>query len=398
MIVTILGTSGAFFDPKSCKPKRDNNGKILFQSAKYNSQILNKKSKHYKNSTEFLLKNFDDKFVFIGTECAINFQKLILEKSLEGKNVNFQVIEDNSLDDIFEKILELLRDNNNILLDITHGFRHQPIMAIFASTLSQFLNRQNLKIIFAKEVIQYREYTYIYLDEYIEITQISLLLTGFIRTFNFIPVNNMRLLNNEVFENFSKSLLSNDLRGVEKNYKLLQNELITLKENSELKHISSLIEKAEEQLQPLAMFEYLLAFQKYILLSKMMVEKNYLVVSLAYIFESLREYCSYRFENICSTISFKNSYQRNDHVMKTIGNFREDNKILSRYKDIYRANREEFKKINRLYNRLRKRRNALAHINTTNNFENIKRDLNKMILEVEKLYNNKSLSHIKIKV
>lgn len=225
MIISILGTSGAFKNRDDCTPVRDNEGNIKFQSAKYNSEILLKPSATNKNATEFLLESFDDKFVFIGTQCAIDFQKIVLAESLEGKDVDYVRIEDDSLDDVFEKILELLQHNDEIILDITHGFRHQPIMAIFASTLSQFLERKTLKIIFAKEVEMFKEYTYIYLDEYIEITQISLLLTGFIRTLNFIPVSNMKLLNNEVFESFSKSLLSNDLRGVERNHKLLKTYL-----------------------------------------------------------------------------------------------------------------------------------------------------------------------------
>ena len=128
----------------------------------------------------------------------------------------------------------------------------------------------------------------------------------------------------------------------------------------------------------------------------MMVEKNYLVVSLAYIFESLREYCSYRFEGICANIEFKDAYQRNDNVMKTIGNFRKENLILSKYHGLYHKNKEEFKRVNKLYNKLRKRRNALAHINTTSNFEDIKEDLKEMIKRVENLYNSNSLAHIRV--
>ncbi|HHB95118.1 MAG TPA: CRISPR-associated DxTHG motif protein, partial [Campylobacterales bacterium] len=293
------------------------------------------------------------------------------------------------------KILELLNKSNETILDITHGFRHQPIMAIFASTLSQFLDRKDLKIIYAKEKERFKSYEYIYLNEYIEITQISLLLTGFIRTLNFIPVQNMKLLNNQVFEDFSKSLLSNDIKGVERNYTLLKNELVELQQNEELKHISNLITKVKNELKPMEMLPYFEPYQKYIVLSKMTVEKNYLIVALAYIFESVREYCSYRFEPICKEIEFKDSYQRNDNVMKTIGNFRLDNKILRRYSNLYQVNKAEFKKVNRLYNRLRKRRNALAHINQTKNFNTIKEDLKKIITEVEELFNSAVLSNIR---
>jgi len=384
MIISILGTAGRDF--KTQKP-------VSFY---YDCKVLGKKSGSFSNSLDMLLQNYpNQEGYFIGTKIAIEFQKQLLK--FKKQKHHFIEVEDDSLDDIFEKILELLqKENDETILDITHGFRHQPIMAIFASTLSQFLDKKDLKIIYAKEIERFKSYKYIYLDEYIEITQISMLLTGFIRTLNFIPVSNMKLLNNKVFEDFSKSLLSNDLKGVEKNYKLLQQELIYLKNNEDLKHITNLIKKVEIQLKPLAMFEPLSSFQKYILLSKMMVEKNYLVVSLAYIFESLREYCSYRFEYICANIEFKDDYQRNDNVMKTIGNYRKENIILKRYRNLYHLNKEEFKKVNRLYNKLRKRRNALAHINTTSNFEDIKSDLIEIIKKVEKLFEDKILDNIRV--
>lgn len=382
MIISILGTAGRDFKTKE---------PVSFF---YDCELLEKESRNFCNSLDMLLQHYpNEEGYFIGTKVAIDFQKKLLK--FDKKKHHFIEVEDDSLDDIFEKILELLNKSNETILDITHGFRHQPIMAIFASTLSQFLDRKDLKIIYAKEKERFKSYEYIYLNEYIEITQISLLLTGFIRTLNFIPVQNMKLLNNQVFEDFSKSLLSNDIKGVERNYTLLKNELVELQQNEELKHISNLITKVKNELKPMEMLPYFEPYQKYIVLSKMTVEKNYLIVALAYIFESVREYCSYRFEPICKEIEFKDSYQRNDNVMKTIGNFRLDNKILRRYSNLYQVNKAEFKKVNRLYNRLRKRRNALAHINQTKNFNTIKEDLKKIITEVEELFNSAVLSNIR---
>ena len=395
MIISILGTSGAFKNRENCTPQRDEEGKIKSQSAFYHSEVLDKKSGSYKNSTEFLLDNYDEKFVFIGTQCAIAFQKIILEKSLEQKEIEYVSIQDDSLDDIFEKILELLqKEKSKVILDITHGFRHQPIMAIFASTLSQFLETKALKILFAKEVVTFQEYRYIYLDEYIEITQISLLLTGFIRTLNFIPVESMKLLEHKIFEDFSKSLLSNDIKGVEKNYYLLQKELERLKQNKELKHISSLIKKVEDELKPLESFSYLSYHQKYMLLGKMTIDKNYLIISLAYLFESYREYCSDKFGDICKDIHFKNTYARNDMVMKSITNYSRGNKILKKYPHLYYENKSEFTRVNALYTKLRRYRNDLAHINTTEDFPNIKSDVEALITEVEALFNAQILARI----
>ena len=83
MIITILGTSGAFFNSKNCTPQLNDDGTFKLQSAKYNSFIFGKENKEYRNSTHFLLENFPkEKFVFIGTACAISFQKAILKESL----------------------------------------------------------------------------------------------------------------------------------------------------------------------------------------------------------------------------------------------------------------------------------------------------------------------------
>jgi len=311
MIISILGTAGRDF--KTQKP-------VSFY---YDCKVLGKKSGSFSNSLDMLLQNYpNQEGYFIGTKIAIEFQKQLLK--FKKQKHHFIEVEDDSLDDIFEKILELLqKENGETILDITHGFRHQPIMAIFASTLSQFLERKNLKIIFAKEVEMFKEYTYIYLDEYIEITQISLLLTGFIRTLNFIPVENMKLLNNKLFEDFSKSLLSNDMIGVEKHYLLLKDELRRLEKNEEFKHIENLLIKVKDELRPLDMLAFFEPYQKYILLSKITVEKNYIIVGYAYIFESLREYCSYKFEHICRGIEFKDDYAKNTAVINTILNFRQ---------------------------------------------------------------------------
>ncbi len=398
-IISILGTSGAFFNFKDCTPQRHDDGSIKYQSARYESGIFGLESREYKNSTHFLLDNFTCKFVFIGTECAIGFQKTILKESLESKDVEYITIGDNTLDDIFEAVLRLLQHHDDVMLDITHGFRHQPIMAIFASTLSQFLQRNELQIIFAKEVDTHNIYEYIYLDEYIEITQISLLLTGFIRTLNFIPVQNMKLLNNRVFEDFSKSLLANDLKGVEKHYKLLNKELVQLENNEALSHLSSLLDKVKDELQVLYGFDDISKYKKYLILSRMTVEKNYLVVALAYVFESLRTYCDVCFTEICKDIKYGKEFDRKQDIMDAITHAPyalESNKIYKKHKGFYESNKAALSRVGRVYLEIRKLRNQLAHINEHKEFEDIKKIVFRYIFKVESIYKDDVLGNIKV--
>jgi CRISPR-associated DxTHG motif protein len=394
MIISILGVSGARKDNKTCLPTQ------LQDPALYDLSLFEKENQYYKNSTQFLLQNYDDDFIFIGTECAITFQKELLKEELKNKNVLFEKVSDNDLDDIFEKIYTHLEDEDDIVLDITHGFRHQPIMAIFASTLSQFLERKNLKIIFAKEEKMFKEYRYVYLDEYIQITQISFLLSGFIKTLNFIPSKDIKSLNNKAFENFSKSLLSNDLVGVEKNYTILKKAINSLRSNEEYRHIFKLLDQVDEELSLFEEFnKETKSYQKYLALAKLTVKKNYLIVSLAYIFESLREYCVEGFTPVLKGVKLKSGYETNTATMDTIGNFMRNgrkNKIQKTFPNLYNDNKSIFARINTIYKDVRTLRNDLAHINQTKEFGNIKQDLNAIIFKIETIYKEELFKKISI--
>ena len=130
-----------------------------------------------------------------------------------------------------------------------------------------------------------------------------------------------------------------------------------------------------------------------------MIEKNYLIVSLTYIFEALREYCSFRFKPLCKNIKFKDSYEQNRAVMNTITNFKKSkfkNRLFETYPEIYERNKAEFKRVAKLYKRVRNLRNDLAHINKTTEFDDIKKDLYSIIFQVETLVVTKTLYKDKI--
>lgn len=385
-IISILGTSGR--DYKSKEPSL----------VHYDCSVLSRECGEYYNATDVLLNHFDGVFYFIGTQFAIDFQKELLD--FRDREYHFMVVSDDGLDDVFEKVLELLTEHDDVLLDVTHGFRHQPIMAIFASTLSQFLERKSLQIVYAK-VLDDRHYEYIYLDNYVEISQISLLLTGFIRTLNFIPVNSMKLLDNKIFENFSKSLLANDLKGVQKHHALLQKELTELENNKALSHIAKLLHKVKKELKPLKGFDTLAKHEKYVTLAKMTVKKNYLVVALAYIFESLRTYSDSCFESVCKDMHYKNDYSRKQDIMNAITNvdkYKTENKnrIYKKHKGFYDANKTKLDRVGRVYQDIRKLRNSLAHINENKEFADIKKMLFGYIFKVESIYRDDVLGRLEV--
>lgn len=378
MIISILGMAG-----------RDRE-RVNKTTAYYDCDALNKKSGDYHNATDLLLKNYNDEFYFLGTKKAIDFQKELLE--YDENRVKFIEIQDNSLDDIFEEVFALIssvKDNEKVLLDITHGFRHQPISAIFSATLHKFLNNSKLDIIFAKQTKEFVEYEYIYLNEYVEMTQLALMLTGFIRTLNFVNTVEIDNLNTLAFESFSRALLSNDFKKLESSYKNLEITLEQAKKNKKFDHLRELFQQVEVTLVDFKDFATKEFYEKYMILAQIMFSKNYYLLSLTYLFEAIRLYSSYSFheKNIINNYAWNNvdMYKLNSEVMSCIG----QKEFGERYRatrydrnDFYKKNSNNFEKIAVEYQKLRELRNNLTHINHKESQPNIKSDLKNLLESV----------------
>ncbi len=393
MIISILGMSGM---DKEKKNKT---------TAYYDCDNLKKRSDEYYNATDMLLKNYNDNFYFLGTQTAIDFQKKVLD--YDDKTVEFITIKDNSLDDIFEEVFRLIskaKDTEKVILDITHGFRHQPISAIFSATLHKFLHDSQLDIIFAKQIVEYKEYEYIYLTEYIDMTQLSLMLTGFIRTLNFVNTVNVENLNTLAFEKFSKALLSNDFKAIESSYKNLSATLKSAKKDKKFDHLKELFEQVEIKLSVFDNFSKKSTYEKYLILAKLMFENNYYLLSVTYLFEALRLYATYAFYKckIINNYAWKNfdMYRLNKDVMSTItqkefGDRYEKNFYDKKYPKLYSQNSEAFTLVGQEYKKLKKLRNDLTHINFKKTQTNIKGTLYNLLKNIDNLINDDILKDIK---
>jgi len=379
--------------------------KINKTTAYYDCDALKKQSGDYHNATDLLLKNYNDNFYFLGTQTAINFQKELLE--YDEEKVKFIPIKDNSLDDIFEEVFSLIskaKDNEKVVLDITHGFRHQPISAIFSATLHKFLSNSQLDIIFAKQIVEFKEYEYIYLNEYVDMTQLSLMLTGFIRTLNFVNTVSVENLNTMAFEKFSKALLSNDFKGIESSYKNLSATLITAKKDKKFNYLKELFIQVENTLTDFKEFGKKEIYEKYIILAKLMFDKNYYLLSITYLFEAMRLYATYMFYNkkIINKYAWDNfdMYGLNSDVMSTItqkefGDKYRKNFYDNKFPNLYTNNSEVFEKIAIEYKKLKDLRNNLTHINHKDNQPNIKGTLYGLIGAIELLIEDDILKDLK---
>jgi len=393
MIISILGMSGM-------DRERQNE-----TTAYYDCKALDKESGDYHNATDMLLKNYDDDFYFLGTQKAIAFQKKLL--AYPHDKVHFIPIEDNSLDDIFENVYELISkaDGTEIILDITHGFRHQPISAIFSATLHRFLNESNLKIIFAKQIVEFKEYEYILLNEYIDITQLSLLLTGFIRTLNFVDSVKIEGFETVAFSNFSKALLSNDFFTLQSSYKNLLSTVLRAKKDERFDHMHELFEAIEEMLSVFDNFSQKELYEQYLIIAKLMFEKNYILLSLTYLFEAIRFYCSYSFyeKKLISAYIWKNfdNYRLNQNVIsfitqESIENYK-PTYYDNTYKYLYKNNKKLFTQIKDQYTGLKDLRNKLTHVNSEEHSPDIKTKLENQLKTISRLIEEDILKDMQLK-
>lgn len=375
-------------------------------AAYYDAENLSKKSGNYHNSAHFLLKNYpNEEFYFLTTKKARDYQEDLID--LTQKNIkDIILIEDNSLEDIYENIFKIIKKSKSseIILDVTHGFRHQPISAIFAAILDKFLNSDiNLKIIFAKQIEAYKKYEYIYLDNYINLTQLSLLLTGFIRTLNFVNTVEIDGLNTLAFEKFSKALLSNDFIMLESSYKNLTATINQAKKDKRFDHFEELFKKIEDTLAPLKNFKKSEIYQKYLILSELMLNKGYFLLSLTYLFEAMRLYSSYSFykNGIIQRNYWKkaDSYTINSKVMHFI-----TQKYVKDYKNswydenypkLFKNNEKKFEKIAKVYIDLRDLRNNLTHINHNQAQPDVKNNLQTLLRGIQTIINEDILKNIK---
>jgi len=140
-------------------------------------------------------------------------------------------------------------------------------------------------------------------------------------------------------------------------------------------------------------------YEQYLILSKITLDKNYIIVSLAYLFEAIREYCSYSFELHLGDINIKNGYKRNTAVMDTISNFvrgGRKNEIQKKYPQLYKKNKSIFCRISKVYEEIRKFRNDLAHINDKKDFHNVKETILNISFKVETLFKDNVLKNMQI--
>ncbi len=392
-IITILGKAGEL----------DNHTK-----AKYYFEWKKEVQKEYFNTFPLLIENFSKRYeiVPIYTKDAQNANIKVLKKEnleFNSFNSNCLIRDDKDFKNIFKIINETIASYEEVIVDVSHGFRHLPILMIVDLIIQNFQDTQKIKkILFAKEIQAFKEYEIIDLKEYLELANISFVLTTFEKNYTVAShiksVKYSKLL--KELNDFSNDLMALNIGNLLKTSKELIEELDKIDDIS----IKTQAETLKLVIQQLTDFKNKKRYLVYYQLSKNLFEKEYMLLSLALLYESIRMYIKSYIKNKYIDLVEDIELQLNYDLYK-IGSFFK-NLSWRNYSQFQNQNKTNLniiesdyiklansypKHLNQLYSDIDKKRNNLAHANSNGKFEDIKKSIKELIINYEKLAINRGI-------
>ena len=386
-IITILGKAGEL----------DNHTK-----AKYYFEWKKEAQKEYFNTFPLLIENFSKSYeiVPIYTKDAQNANIKVLKKEnleFNSFNSNCLIQDDKDFKNIFKIINETITSYQEVIVDVSHGFRHLPILMIVDLIIQNFQDTQKIKkILFAKEILAFKEYEIIDLKEYLDLANISFVLTTFEKNYTVAShiksVKYNKLL--KELNDFSNDLMALNIGNLLKTSKDLIEELDKIDDIS----IKTQAEILKLVIQQLTDFKNKKRYLVYYQLSKNLFEKEYMLLSLALLYESIRMYIKSYIKN--KHLDLVEDIERQlNHDLYKIGDFFKNLSWRS-YSQFLKQNKTKLNiiesdyiklansypsRLKQLYSDIDKKRNNLAHANSNGKFEDIKKSINDLLINYENL-------------
>jgi len=407
-VITILGTISV--------PREGQNKAQYYFSDELKEQFKLKQDR-YINMLPLLLDNFKDygdmKSIYTNLSkekqmSVLEYEKieydiekngLFISENIEDKEANYSYF--------LDKYNELIEKYDRVIIDVSHGFRHFPILAVVNLIIQNIKNPEKIEyIFFAKEIKQFQKYEVIDLKEYLELANLSFMLSTFNQ--NYTVSSNVKFKNplhkkiaKELTE-FSNHFLSNSLKP------LIEGDLIEdiidnleeLQEDKSVENFKHYIQEIIEHLEDIRQLKHQLEWQKFYEISKVMDKRGYQLNAITLLFEAIGFYCLeslshielvgkrvdeyYQFinqkrkpEHIYSTytmtnqirtvVKIKNRFHVSDERL-FISNDKLKNVIIEYLEDVDKIN-----KFTSFLQDLEALRNNLAHGNSSISIENVKK-------------------------
>ena len=267
------------------------------------------KKQRYTNMLPLLIDNFGAQEVIpIFTEEARDTQIKVLEKEFKTSHIaifndNNFISDDKDSYEILRIINDTTNEDNEYIIDLTHGFRHIPILATISLTSQSLSDTNKIKhIFFAKEIINQKEYKIIDLKEYLELANMSYMLETFDKNYT---VSFVAAFENEDFENlrgeltkFSNDILSNSIKALENRFDLVLQYIENIKKNEQIFTFRASLDKIKEHIENLKQISTKRDYQKLYEMAKVLNKKGYLLNAITLLFEGIGYYCVSGLEKI----------------------------------------------------------------------------------------------------
>ena len=430
-VITILGTIGGRFDNKQ--------NKFVFvestsKSTYYGKNVIDLEEEKYINTLPLLIDVYskDYEIIPIYTKDAREIQEKVLEK-LENKKEylsifknGYEIEDEKNIDkifEIFEKIFS--KDYEEFIIDVTHGFRHLPLLLLIEILIKNFQDNSKIsKILFAKEIDKPRadndfsgKYEFMDLKEYMDLANLAFILETFKKNYT-LPLHiklSKEFENLEIkLQKFSEDFMVLNINALFKDaVPSLIDELKKINKVSINKQVKELINHLENEFK----YEKIHRYKTYYNLAFNLKERGYLLNSLALLYESVRFFLraylraqypqiiekiekyyksdDYLIGDFCMNKVFKTS-KKDEKIEKKFNNFKlKDILTLDEYKKLVKSIPYELKKWEEceysedrqadIFNCISYARNNFAHANHLNNYEEVKKSIDRLFYE----FNNK---------
>ena len=300
MIITLLG--------KGFKTDEDKRALYSFDES-LSKKFELKDKQNYTNMLPLLIDTFKDReIVPIFTKEAKETQQVVLND--EFNNRYDELFKDECFIESTEDFASILRvlngainQNRPYIIDLTHSFRHLPILATISLIANHITDTSRVEhIFFAKEITQATKetigkYQIIDLKEYLELANLSMMLSTFNQ--NYTVSTNIKFTNplyQEIAKeltDFSNHFLSNSLKP------LIEGELIRniidnledLQKNKTVENFKHYIQEIIEHLKDIRQLKYENDYMKLYKLSKVMDNRGYQLNAITLLFEAVGVYC-----------------------------------------------------------------------------------------------------------
>ncbi|QIR75247.1 TM1812 family CRISPR-associated protein [Sulfurospirillum diekertiae] len=339
----------------------------------------------YINMLPLLVDTFakEHQIIALATASAEKIQKEVL--SFEGLDVtkcSFEFIDDTAFEAYFSTVNQLLREHDEVIIDLSHGFRHLPLLTLVSLLVNHLKSPEKIKhILFAQEVIPSKHYKIIDLNEYLDIATIAYALVSFkdnytiarsivLRTDRYKPLL-------EILRDFSQHILSNAIQTLFERElpRQIREKIEELDSDPHVAALKELLSGIRLHLINLEAISKKADYERYYKIGKLLLEKGYLLNAITIINEALPLYIQniLHSKKLLCIPSGTDAYHVTKSMMDFIEKGKRDSTLMSEEIDAYFvcSNKVVFDAFSSLQQKMRQLRNDFAHAYGENAHETI---------------------------